>query len=314
MTPDAQVAQVLQWLREFDAPDFADLTPPQARARYDKPWPGVKLAAEPVRRIEDRTIAGPAQGIPLRIYTPDAAASPLPLLVWLHGGGFVVGGLQSYDAICRALANVSGAIVVSVDYRLAPEHPFPAAVEDAFAALAWTAANAAALGGDAARLAVAGDSAGGNLATVCAILARDAGGPRLTGQALLYPTTVAGMDTASIRACAEGYLLTRRTMDWFHAHYTGGRDLAADPRRSPLNAPDLRGLPPALVIVAGFDPLHDEGVAYAERLKDAGNPVDLIDFEGMVHGFVNFAGYVDAGRVAIEEMAKSLRRGFGRAN
>jgi acetyl esterase len=311
MTPDPQVQLILEWIRNANAPEYSELTPQQARTAFETAWAKLDARREDVFRAEDRRIPGPVEEIPVRIYTPAESASPLPVVVWLHGGGFVIGSLESYDAICRVLANHSGAIVVSVDYRLAPEHPFPAAVDDAFAALKWAAANASSYGGDAARIAVAGDSAGGNLAAVCAILARDAGGPQLARQVLIYPATAAHPDSASHLAYAEGYVLTRRTIQWFRHHKLGGRDPGDDFRHAPLLAPDLSGLAPALVIVAGFDPLHDEGVAYAKRLKDAGNTVDLLAFDGMVHGFLNFSRRVDAGRVAIGEVVKSLKKGFG---
>jgi acetyl esterase len=313
MTPDPQIVQVLEWVRKANAPDYSEMNPVDARALFEKGAPILDAKPEELFRVEDRKIPGPAGDIPLRIYTPEEPAAPLPVVLWIHGGGFVIGSINSYDGVCRALCKRSGAIIVSVEYRLAPEHPHPAAVEDAFAALQWTAANAASFGGDPERLAVAGDSAGGNLAAVCAILARDAGGPKLTRQILVYPATAGDPESESHHLFGDGYLLTRRSILWFHRHHSASQDHSGDFRYAPLITPDLSGLAPALVIVAGFDPLRDEGIAYADRLKEAGNPVDLLAFDGMVHGFFSLSGYVDAGRIAIGEVVKSLRTGFGLA-
>ncbi len=313
MSVDPQIRQVLDWIAQAGIPDYADLTPAAARALFEAGTPKMDAKPKDVLATADRAIPGPAHPIPIRIYTPGGLSGPLPVIVWTHGGGFVVGGLDSYEGICRELAIETGAILVSVDYRLSPEHPHPAAVEDAFAALQWVAANAASFGGDASRIAVAGDSAGGNLAAVSAILARDHGGPKLVRQILIYPATAPVPDSDSHLEFAEGYLLTRRSILWFHEHHTGGQDHSADFRFAPLVAPDLSGLAPALVIVAGFDPLRDEGIAYAHRLRDAGNPVDLLAFDGMVHGFCSLSDYVEGGKIAIREVVKSLRAGFGTA-
>lgn len=306
-----QIQQVLEWVRKAGYPDYSEMNPAEARAVFEKGAPTLDAKPEKMFRVENTKFAGPASDVPLRIYTPEESSAPLPVVLWIHGGGFVIGGLNSYDGVCRAMAKQTGAILVSVDYRLAPEHPHPAAVEDSFAALQWVAANAATFGGDPNRIAVAGDSAGGNLAAVCAILARDHGGPKLARQILVYPATAADSESESHHLFAEGYLLTRRSILWFGKHHSGGQDHSGDFRYAPLIAKDLSGLAPALVIVAGFDPLRDEGIAYAHRLKDAGNPVDLLAFDGMVHGFFSLSGYVDAGKVAVSEVAKSLRAGFG---
>ena len=311
MSLDPKVRQLLDWMRDKKIPDYADLAPGAARALFEEGAPKMDAPREELFRVEDRKIPGPVIVIPVRIYTPFESTAPLPVLLWIHGGGFTIGSLESYDRICRVLAKRCDAIVVSVDYRLSPEHRFPAHVEDCWAALGWVAANAAQFGGDAARLAIAGDSAGGNLSAVCAILARDAGGPKLARQILIYPATAPRADSESHRLFAEGHLLSRRSILWFEEHRTGGKDHSADFRYAPLIARDLSGLAPALVIVAGFDPLRDEGIAYAHRLKDAGNAVDLIAFDGMVHGFFNLSGFLDAGKVAMNEVVKSLRAGFG---
>lgn len=314
MKLDPQAAQVLEWVRQAEYPDYADMEPVKARALFEKSAPTLDAKPETLFRVEDRNIPGPAGDILVRIYTPEESAVPLPVMVWIHGGGFVIGSVNSYDGVCRAMCKQSGAIVVSVDYRLAPEHPHPAAVDDCFAALQWVAANAASFGGDASRLAIAGDSAGGNLAAVCAILARDRGGPALKRQILVYPTTAPDCESESHHLFGVGHLLTRRMILWFFGMHAGGQDHTKDFRYAPLITPDLSGLAPALVIVAGFDPLRDEGIAYANRLKDAGNPVDLLAFDGMVHGFFSLSGYIDAGKIAIGEVVKSLRAGFDLVN
>lgn len=261
---------------------------------------------EEVARVVDTTAPGPGSDIPVRVYVP-AGEGPLPVLVWYHGGGWVIGDLDSADGPCRALANRAGCIVVSVDYRLAPEHPFPAAVDDAYAAAAWAAEKIADLGGDASRLAVGGDSAGGNLAAVVAQLARSRGGPAIAFQLLVYPATNHGDDSPSMRENADGPLLTRAWMDWFFDHYLTDPSDGLDPRVSPARAEDLTGLPPALVITAEFDPLRDQGAAYARRLQEAGVQAEHVPYDGMIHGFFQMAGVLDAGRDALDRAGAALR-------
>jgi acetyl esterase len=264
---------------------------------------------EQVGNVEDRTIPGPAGDIPVRIYTPAEASGELPALVWYHGGGWVIGTLDSADYACRMLTNASGCKVISVDYRLAPEHKFPAAVDDALAAHAWVSENGGEFGVDARRVAVGGDSAGGNLAAVVAQLTRDAG-RKPAFQALVYPVTDYGVDTQSYQENGEGYLLTRDSMEWFYDHYVNDPAEADDPRLSPLRAEDLAGLPPALIITAEFDPLRDEGEAYASRLKEAGVPVTQRRYGGQIHGFFANPG-IDDGREAVIEVGAALRQAFG---
>ncbi len=230
--------------------------------------------------------------------------------MFYHGGGFVIGSLDSYDSLCRALANRAACIVVSVDYRLAPEHKFPAAVDDALEAYQWVSDHASELGGDAQRLAIAGDSAGGNVTAVTAIDIRDEGDIAPLLQILIYPVTDGTPETPSHHEFAEGRLLTRGNILWFYDHYMAEPEDAKNPRFSPLLADDLSGLAPALVIVAGHDPLRDEGIAYAKRLKEAGVTVELSNYEGMVHGFISFADAVDQGKAAIEQVAAALRTAF----
>jgi len=265
---------------------------------------------EPVAKVEDRAVPDPKSEIPVRIYTPEGAG-PFPVLVYFHGGGWTIGNLETHDGVCRHLCNAVGCVVVSVDYRLAPECPYPAAADDAYAATRWVAANARALGGDANRIAVGGDSAGGNLAAVVSLMARDRGGPPLVFQLLVYPVTDA--PTAkhpSYRENAEGYFLTRDMMLWFWNHYCGKGVDPADPYACPLNAKDLRGLPPAYVVTAEFDPLRDEGEAYAAKLREAGVPTTLKRYAGMIHGFFGMSALLTQARVATREAAEALRAAF----
>src|SRR5437879_3626445 len=246
--------------------------------------------------------------IPLRVYRPAgvAATTPLPGLVYFHGGGWVIGDLETHDVLCRQLTAGSGVSVVSVDYCAAPEPNFPAAVGYAWAATRWVVAHAGELAVDASRLAVGGDSAGGNLAAVVALLARGKGAPAIAVQVLIYPVTDLVGETRSYRDFAEGYLLTREGMRWFIAHYLTAEVEAADWRASPLRAQSLAGLPPALIVTAGFDPLRDEGEAYAERLRDAGVRVDSVCYGGMIHGFVPMGRLLDTAGRAISLIAGSL--------
>ena len=276
----------------------------KTRAEWFKRMSGplVELA-----RVEDLRIPGPGGEIPARLYAKDTGG-PRPGMVYFHGGGWVIGDLDTHDAFCRSLAKESGAVVVAVGYRLAPENRFPAAVEDAHAATLWIAANAEKLGIDAGKTVVCGDSAGGTLSTVVAARCRDAGGPKLAAQVLFYPITdVSRFDTGSYCDFAENYLLTRKTMQWFAAHYLGEAENGRNPEASPLLAEDLHGLPPALVITAEFDPLRDEGEAYARRMKEAGTPVTVTRYPGMVHGFAIMLGVLEDGHRAIREAAEFVK-------
>ena len=275
-------------------------------ARQDR-VEGMKMLGgepRPLGRVEDFSIPGPDGDVPVRLYAMEHGGVR-PALIYFHGGGWVFGNLDTHDSVCRDLAAESGAVVISVDYRLSPEVKFPAAVNDSYAATLWIAANAERLGIDARRISVGGDSAGGNLATVIAMRCRDAGGPALARQLLIYPATdLSSFDTASYRELAEGYFLTRAAMQWFTGHYLASGDQSRLPEASPLHAPNLSGLPPAFVITAEFDPLRDEGEAYAARLQQAGVPVTVKRYPGMVHGFVSMRGVVSGGRQAIQEAAK----------
>jgi acetyl esterase len=244
----------------------------------------------------------------MRIYTPKGKASGARgLVLYCHGGGFVLGDLDTYDAVCRAICQESGCIVLSVDYRLAPEHPFPAAVEDCHEALFWLADNAAELGGDARRIAVCGDSAGGNLAAVLALLTRE-NGPTIRYQLLIYPVTTAMPgDLPSHNAFGEGTILSLKAMRAFTGHYFGGTGWAPDFRGAPLLADDLSGLPPALILVGAYDALRDDGVAYAERLLKAGVEATLVEYSGLSHGFINMAANLSGGRLALDQVGTALR-------
>jgi acetyl esterase len=271
----------------------------------------MRAAPVEVAAVADRTIPGPQGEIPVRVYTPKGSA-PFPMLVYFHGGGWVLGSLETHDGICRSLADGAGCVVVSVDYRLAPEHRYPAAADDCYAATQWAAAHAAELGADAKRIAIGGDSAGGNLTAVVAQMARDRGGPALVFQLLIYPVTDAtSLETASYRDNATGYLLTTDDMHWFWDHYLGeGRPRAAEPYASPLKAATLNGLPPALVITAEFDPLRDEGEAYAAALDAAGTPARLTRYHGMIHGFFGMGMLLEQANAAVKEASGTLRLAF----
>jgi acetyl esterase len=292
-----------------DSRAIHDLTPKEARDGYRALVSMLGPASEGVRSV-DRAIPGPERDIPLRIYTPDGVG-PFGVLVFYHGGGWVIGDLETHDRECRILCREAGCVVVSVDYRLAPEHVFPAAVEDAFAALRWVSRNAAELDGDPARLAVGGDSAGGNLAAVMTLLARDAGGPALRHQLLIYPAVDARDDDryASREQNALGPFLLRDTMDYFTSHYLRGLGSSprADTRMSPLLATSHRGLPPALVITAEFDPLRDEGEAYARALEKSGVPVTLHRYDGMAHLFFQLSPVLEESRQLLAEASAALR-------
>jgi acetyl esterase len=298
-------------MAELASPPVTALTPQAARALMEAE--SRSLGAMPrVGRVEDRTIPGPAGEIRVRVTTPDGDG-PLPALVYFHGGGWVVGSIATHDALCREITNAAGVAVVSVDYRLAPEHPFPAAVEDAYAATAWVAEHGPTIGIDPARIAVGGDSAGGNLAAVVALKARDegGGGPRLACQVLLYPITNDDLDTASYREFARGYMLTREAMAWYWDQYVPAPGDRRDPYASPLRAEDLGGLPPALVMTAGYDVLRDEAEAYAARLIEAGTRVQLSRHDGMIHGFLRRTAIFDQGRKALAEVGEMLRSTLG---
>ena len=307
MALDPQVKGLLDAMAANPAPRMIDLPVAQAREMYRGIASTLDLQGVPIGKVEDRKIPGPGGDIPVRIYTPVAAGSgALPVLVYFHGGGWVIGDLETHDALCRSFANEAGCKVVAIDYRLAPEHRFPAAADDCFAAVKWIEANASEIGVDANRIAVGGDSAGGNLAAVVSQLALAAKGPRIAFQLLIYPVTDTNTDTGSYRDNASGYFLERDSMVWFFDHYLGGAD-RNDPRIAPLKATSLAGLPRAYVVTAGFDPLRDEGRAYAEALKAAGVATEHVNYEGMIHGFFNLQAAFDVARGAVKAASKALK-------
>jgi acetyl esterase len=278
----------------------------EARKASDAPIPKIG-PSEIIASISNRAIPGPAGEIPIRIYTPEGKG-PFPLVVFFHGGGFVVGSLDGYDELCRAVCHRSSCVIVSVDYRLAPEHKFPAAPDDCLFATRWAAGHAPEFNADPAHCVVAGDSAGGNLAAVTALRIRDEGGPSLDGQLLIYPVTdYHTPGTPSYLTNAKGYLLTRDTMVWFWDHYLLDASEADNPLASPLRAPDLRLLPPALVITAEYDPLRDEGERYAERLQKAGVPTEHVRYNGMIHGFLMLGGLFGESPQAITDASLWLK-------
>ncbi len=310
MTVDSDIQKILDLIEQAGRPPYRDQTLEEARAGYQVMVNLMDPDGEAIHRTQDRTIPGPAGEIPVRVYWPREAAEgeSLPVFIYLHGGGFVIGDLNTHDPLCRRLCNRGDCIVVSVDYRLAPEHPFPASGEDCIAAMNWCAANAAELGGDAGRLAIGGDSAGGNLSAVCAMAARDQGGPDLRLQLLIYPGVAPRRDSASHAAFGEGYVLTRDNIEWFMEQYTGGRNLEDDPGFAPAVAADHGGQAPAEIIVAGFDPLRDEGIAYAEALSAAGVATNLVNYEGAVHAFMQYYGASTACREAVEHCGAVLKK------
>jgi acetyl esterase len=302
-----EVRALLEMMDAQAAPPLESQDPAEARTSRVERMKILGGEPDALGRVEDLSIPGPGGNVPLRVYASEYGGLR-PALVYFHGGGFVLGNLDTHDAVCRALAKESGAVVISVDYRLSPEHKFPAAVEDSHAATVWAGANAVRLGIDACRIAVGGDSAGGNLATVIAMRCRDAGGPTLASQVLLYPVTdFSSFETCSYRELGEGYFLTRAKMGWFTGHYLASTEQARHPEVSPLLAPNLSGLPSALVITAEFDHLRDEGEAYAQYLQQAGVPVTVTRYPGMIHGFVAMRGVLAGGRQAIQEVAKFIR-------
>jgi acetyl esterase len=296
----------MEQIAALGLPPNHTVSPEQARIN-GKARP--RAAGPEVAKVEDSRTPGPGPEIPVRIYTP-AGAGPFPILAWFHGGGWVVGDLDTADPTARHLAVEAGCVVVSVDYRLAPETKFPGAADDCYAATVWAAQNAARLNGDADRLAVGGDSAGGNLAAAVALMARDRGKPPLVFQLLVYPVTACDFDTASYRQNAEGYMLTRDGMRWYWDHYLSTPADASNPYAAPLVAQDLSGLPAALVITAEFDPLCDEGEVYGRRLQAAGVPTTCSRYDGMIHGFFGMPAVLDKGQRAIAEASAALRRAF----
>ncbi len=308
---DVQVQLALRLERFVGGSELLPVDEARARRRHDaRVFHGATIEVGAVRNLELPGLAGP---IGARLYEPAAPPRPAPLVVYYHGGGHVIGDLDTHDQPCRFLAREIPALVLAVDYRLAPEHRFPAAVEDSLAAFRWAHGQAADLGADPDRVAVAGDSAGGNLAAVVANLTAAAGGPAPAFQALLYPVADYSAKRRSYELFGEGFFLTREEMDWFRENYFSSEDEQSDPRASPILAPDLAGVAPAHVVTAGFDPLRDEGEEYAARLRDAGVAVTVRRESDLVHGFVNAVGLGGRARQATAALADALRAGLAPA-
>ncbi len=303
-----QARALLHLIEEKGVPPTHTLSPKDARAFYRDRRTFTQPEPAEVAEVRDLRCPGPLGEIALRLYRP-AGSQPsamLPVLVYFHGGGFVIGDLDTHDSLCRQLANASGCAVVAVDYRMGPEHRFPAASDDSVAATRWIHANAAELHLDAGRLAVGGDSAGGNLAAVVALALRDTGGPAIAMQLLIYPATDQRFATLAHVTNGQGYLLTRDTIAYFHDHYFDRKD-DLDWRASPLLHPDLSKLPPALVLTAGFDPLRDDGMVYAQRLTESGVRTTLVDFPRQIHGFITMGRVFDEANAAVDMCAAQLR-------
>jgi acetyl esterase len=306
-----QIEKVLEAMAKLDLKPIEAMTPAEARVQMEQMAASRKAEPLPTARIENRTIPGPAGEIPVRIYWPNAAGIQ-PAIVYYHGGGHVIGSLDSHDLVARNLCGGAEAVVVSVDYRMGPEHRFPAAVDDSVAALDWVAANAASLGADSDRLGVHGDSAGANLAAVVALIARDWGSPSLRLQSLVYPVADFRMGSESYKKYATGCgVLTADAMKWFRGHYLRTIDDAKDWRASPLLVKSLKGVAPAIIIAAECDVLHDEGLAYAERLKAAGVAVEYRKYAGMIHAFFGMMPAVDDAMNAQRAVWAAFKKAFG---
>lgn len=309
--PQAQA--VLDLLNSAPTP-LRDLPPVEARAAYDRFILPRNFDPVPLSRVDDRMVPGPAGALPVRIYWPEtgSGAGPLPVFVFVHGGGFVIGSVESRDPQCRLFARDVGCVVISVGYRLSPEHPYPAAPDDCWAALRWVAGHAGELGGDPTRIAVGGESAGGNLAAGLALRAREAGGPDLCAQILVYPWTdlFFELDQPSYRLLDEDYFLTREQIRWYHECYIPDGQRRDEWLLSPGTAEDLSGLPPAQIITAEFDPLRDDGKRYGERLAAAGVPVEYVCMPGMIHGYWHYGKLIDASAEALSLSIGALKRAF----
>jgi acetyl esterase len=311
---DPQIEKILYWAQRANAPSFESIGAQAARAFYERTALTLEIAAREMHQVQGHALALDGRTITMRQYSPrpHGWAEPMPALLYFHGGGFTIGSIDTHDRICRMLAADADCLVFSVDYRLAPEHPFPAAVDDAFDSLHWLLAQADALGVDRQRIAVGGDSAGGTLAAACAIHARDRAIP-LALQLLIYPGTSGGQGTESHRRLATGYLLDADVIRWFLGNYVPGAVDRDDWRFAPLNAPSLARVAPAWIALAEYDPLVDEGLDYAERLRTAGVAVDCTVYAGMVHAFFQHAGFVLAARKAHSDASAALSAAFAAA-
>jgi acetyl esterase len=309
MPLDPQIKQVMESVAALGLPAANTVSPVEARAnaKLRPRAPGPEVA-----KVEDRKIPGPDGDVPVRIYTPEGNG-PFPILAWYHGGGWVIGDLDSADGSARNLCVGGKCVVVSVDYRLAPETKFPGPAEDCWSATVWAVENAASINSDPTRLAVGGDSAGGNLAAAMCLMAADRGGPEIALQLLVYPVTDVNFSTVSYDENADGYSLTKAGMEWYWEHYLSSAGDASNPYAAPLQAKSLAGQPPALVITGEYDPLRDEGEAYAKRLQEAGVEATSTRYDGVIHGFFNMGAVVDKGQQAVDEASAALRKAFARS-
>lgn len=312
MPLDRQVESLLQAMAQTKSVRLFDMPLKAARDLYRVTSQSLDLTNIPVGQVQNHSIETDGMTIPVRLYTPvGAGPDPLPLVIYFHGGGFVFGDLETHDATCRYLVSESGMKILAVDYRLAPEHPFPAALEDAYASVVWAEKNASDLGVDANRLAVGGDSAGACLAAQVCIKARDEKGPQLGYQLLIYPITDFAAQTESRKRLSTGYVLEQQSLDWFNRQYIPPHISADDPCVSPLRFENLTKLPPAYILTAEFDPLVDEAKAYADRLDKAGVDVTYIEHKGMIHGFCNMTGVIEEAKVALRSAAEALKKVLG---
>ncbi|WP_078428636.1 alpha/beta hydrolase [Alkalihalobacterium alkalinitrilicum] len=309
MTLDVQAEQWLRGLADSGLPPLNDMPVPMAREVFSTALADSSLKPCKIADISDRSIPGPNGDIPIRIYTPEGNGA-FPILVYFHGGGWVLGNLDGSDGVCTLLAKRSGAVVVSVAYRLAPEHPAPGAAEDCYSATKWVSDNAALINGDSERIAVGGESAGGNLAAVVALMSRNYGTPNLQFQLLMYPVVDYDLKTPSYHQYGNDYFLTTDMMRWFFDNYANNPDMLQDWRVSPLRAPDLSGLPATRIITAEYDPTRDGSEAYASRLVAAGTTVTLKRYQGQIHGFTALAGVMGQGKTALEDATDHLREVF----
>src|SRR5215469_5635836 len=308
-----QIREVLRVMAEAGLRPIEEMTLAEAREQVEATARARKAEPLPIAGVEERLVPGPGGTIRLRLYWPLQSTAPMPGIVYFHGGGHVIGSLDTHDFVARNLCGGTGAMVASVDYRMGPEHKFPAAVDDCFAALQWVHANAASLGADPDRIGVHGDSAGGNLAAVAALLARDVGGPQLRLQSLVYPVTDYGLASDSYDKYASGYgILTKAAMVWFREHYLRSVDDGSDWRASPIRAANLAGVVPAIVITAECDVLHDDGERYANALRRAGVPVEYKGFPGMIHAFFGMVPAVDDAMNAQRTVWAAFKRAFAR--
>lgn len=311
MPLDPQVQALLSQMEEQGLPPFEEMSVPFARDVMGS-FRDLQGDPEPVGEVTNVLATGPAGLLPVRVYHPSPGTA-LPLMIYFHGGGWVIGNVEVYDKPCRALANAGQCVVASVEYRLSPETKFPGPAEDCYSAALWLAGHAAELGADPERVIAAGDSAGGNLTAVVSLMARDRGAPRIDQQILLFPVTAPARGTTfpSYEQNADGYMLTRGAMVWFWDHYVSSPEQATEPYASPLHAKDVSGLPPAVVATAEYDPLRDEGRAYAERMSEAGVPVTSLPYDGMIHDFFLMGAAIGRTRRLLTDIGDQIGKRFG---